>query len=311
VALDTLDYLLTLRQPNGGFAAGQDADSLSGGKLVEGAYYRGDRKKLAKPALDTKVITGWNGLAISALARAGAAFGEPRYIKAALDASKLLRKPALMRVDGVDALCEDYAFSIAALIDLFEATGDVSLLDSALALQKKQDELFWNKTKYGNGSAMPQSLAKLAVEAESDLPTANSISAANLLRLGEFTDSDALRKRAGSIIRAYGSRLASAPAELPAMVAALTMMTSAPRQIVIAGNAERDDTRALLRIAHEHFSPFRIIAPNFDAKLAEFMPITKEMKPIGGKATAFVCQHYVCKLPTTDPSELKKSLETP
>ncbi len=279
------------------------------------------RSKRPAPFIDTKVIAGWNGLAISALARVGAAFEEPRYIGAAKDASKVIRtklwKTKLSRVEGIDALCEDYAFVIAAMLDLFEATGDVALLEFAVTLQTKQDALFWNETasRYDKGGAMPKQLAQLAAESESDLPTANSIAASNLFRLGEFTDSAAWRERATNIFHGYGSRLLNAPSELPAMVAAMTMMTSAPRQIVITGYAGADDTRALMRIAHERLLPFRIIVPAYGGaaqqRLAAYMPVVKEMKPIDRKATAFVCEHYMCKLPTTDPAQLIKSLETP
>lgn len=279
------------------------------------------RSKRPAPFIDTKVIAGWNALAISALARAGAAFGEPRYVKAATDASKVIRaklwKTKLSRVEGIDALCEDYAFVIAAMLDLFEATGDVALLEFAVTLQTKQDALFWNETasRYDKGGAMPKQLAQLAAESEADLPAANSISASNLFRLGEFTDSAAWRERATNIFHGYGSRLLNAPSELPAMVAAMTMMTSAPRQIVITGYAGAEDTRALMRIAHERLLPFRIIVPAYGGaaqqRLAAYMPVVKEMKPIERKATAYVCEHYMCKLPTSDPAQLIKTLEIP
>jgi uncharacterized protein YyaL (SSP411 family) len=387
VARDTLDYILELRLPGGGFASGADADSLIPGKngpeLVEGVFYFWSPEQLAflgkrdadiaayyfgidkpgslpytahslsftrqkfggteeefaatmtsirarmnelrgkrpEPFFDAKIIAGWNGLAISALARGGAAFGEPRYIRGATEAAKVIRtklwNKKLFRVEGIDAVCEDYAYTISAMLDLFEATGDVSLLEFAVTLQTKQDALFWNETafKYENGGAVPKLLAGLAVESESALPTANSVAAANLLRLGEFTDSAAWRDRPSTIFHGYGSRLQNAPSELPAMLAAMTMMISAPRQIVIAGNPGADDTRTLMRIAHEHFMPLRIIVPAYGGtsqqRLAAYMPIVKEMKPIDKKATAYVCEHYVCKLPTSDPVQLTKSLEMP
>jgi len=277
------------------------------------------RSKRPQPHLDTKVIAGWNGLAISALARGGAAFGEPRYISGATEAAKVIRtklwKTKLSRVEGIDALCEDYAFTIAAMLDLFEATGDVSLLEFAVTLQMKQDALFWNETssRYDNGGALPKQLAALAVESESTLPIANSISAVNLLRLGEFTDSAAWRDRVTTIFHGYGSRLLNAPSELPAMVAAMTMMLEPPRQIVIAGSAGAADTKAMMRIAHGQFMPFRIIVPAYGGasqlRLATYMPVVKEMKPIDKKATAYVCEHYVCRLPVSDPDQLTKSLE--
>jgi uncharacterized protein YyaL (SSP411 family) len=371
VVRDTLDHVLEIRVPGGGFASSENADSLIAGKsgpeMVEGAFYLWDPSQLAflhddakiaaryygidkagslpyvadpftditairarmkelrgkrpPPRFDTKVIAGWNGLAISALARAGAALGEKRYIDGANEAAKVIRtklwKTKLSRVEGIDALCEDYAFVIAGMLDLFEATGDASLLEFAVTLQNKQDALFWNESasRYENGGSAPKQLQGWAVESESALPTANSVSASNLLRLGEFTDAAAWRDRARSIFRGYGWFLERAPSEFPAMVAAMTMTLSPPRQIVIAGNPSNPDTKQMLRIAHERFFPFRIIVPlTGDAarqRLATYMPTVKEMKPIEKKATAYVCEHYVCKLPTSDPVQLTKTLENP
>ncbi len=354
VARDTLDFMLELRLPNGGFGSGLSADS--GPKQEEGAFYfwrrnqlsflgkdaeaaahsyhisetdslpwrayassaqsvirkkmKQQRDKRPKPRLDAKVITSWNALAISALARAGAALGEPRYIEAAKKTARLFPLRALEHTTNVAALNEDYACLIAATIDLFEATGDVAYLESALALQKQQDERFWNGSRYDNGSTLPKDLAALAVESESALPTSNSISTINLLRLGELTDADAMRDRARTVIRSYGSRLQSAPSELPAMVAALTMTLGAPRQIVIAGDPARSDMRRMWRIAHEHFLPFRVIVRASPA-VAKYLPLVKSMKPIRGKATAYVCEHYMCKLPISNPSELRGALEKP
>jgi len=355
VASDTLDFMLDLQLPDGGFGSGLSADS--GPDQKEGAFYYwrrdqlrflgkdagtaariygiGDQESLPRqveispaqsrirtsmnvqrnkrpgPALDSKRITSWNALAISALARAGAAFGGERYVTAAKRTAALFTTP-IKHTANASALNEDYAYLIAANLDLFEATGEASYLELALSLQKKQDARFWNAgaSRYDNGSTLPKELAALAVESEAALPTANSVSVVNLLRLGELTDSDPMRERAKLIVRSYGSRLESAPSELPAMLAALTMTLAPPRQIVIAGDSSRSDVRGMLRIAHEHFLPFRVIV-HASPGAAKYMPIIKTMKPIHGKATAYVCEHYMCKLPTSDPSDLTRSLEKP
>src|SRR3954451_6099733 len=348
VARDTLDYVLEIRVPGGGFASSENASSLvpgkSGPELVEGAYYlwgpdqlrflfkdadaaaryygidqprslpyvadpftdittirakmKKVRDKRTKPALDMTVNAGANGLAISALARAGAAFGERRYLDGAKDAAKVIRTKFGARASS-PAVSErparspnDYAFVIAGMLDLFEATGDVSLLEFAVTLQNKQDALFWNESesRYENGGDAP----------ETALPTASSVSASNLLRLGEFTNSDAWRDRARSVFRGYGAILEREPSKLPAMVAAITMTLATPRLFVIAGNPLNPDTKALLRAAHERFVPFRIIVPLANdasrQRLANYLPFVKEMKPVEKKARAWVCEHYDCKL---------------
>ncbi|HEX8254459.1 MAG TPA: hypothetical protein VF846_15045, partial [Thermoanaerobaculia bacterium] len=282
------------------------------------------RAKRPAPLVDQKVLTSWNGLMISAFAKAGAAFNEPRYVDAASGAARFIttelwnaKTKRLSRrwADGhagIDALPEDYAFLIAGLLDLFEATYDVQWLERAASLQEQQDKLFWSasENRYATGSSVPAALRGVATESELALPTASSVSALNLLRLGELTDSEASRTRASALFRGYAQQL---DAHLPALGSALSFAFSTPKQIVIAGDPSKEDTKALLRIVHERFIPNRVLVVAgggaAQERLARFMPIVKNIAPIGGRATAFVCEHYVCKLPTTNPEKVAKSLE--
>jgi uncharacterized protein YyaL (SSP411 family) len=285
------------------------------------------RNKRQNPLRDDKVLAGWNGLMISALARAGAAFDEPRYLDAANGAARFVtttlwnaRTKTLQRrwaggQSGIDAPAEDYAFLVQGLLDLFESTQNVQWLELASTLQQQQDKLFWDtKTeRYAAGNSVPAALQGVAADSELALPAANSVAAMNLLRLGELTDSAVYRGRANAIFRRSASRLVSNGGDLPALASALLFAFSTPKQIVIAGDPAKDDTRALLRLVHERFLPSRVLVvaggPSRD-RLARFMPIVKEMSPIGGRATAFICEHYVCKLPTSDPAKVAQLLET-
>ncbi|HYO79212.1 MAG TPA: DUF255 domain-containing protein, partial [Thermoanaerobaculia bacterium] len=282
------------------------------------------RAKRTAPLVDEKVLTSWNGLMISAFAKAGAAFNEPRYVEAAAGAARFIttelwnaktKKLSRRWADGhagIDALPEDYAFLIAGLLDVFEATNDVQWLERASSLQEQQDKLFWSasENRYATGTSVPAALRGVATESELALPTASSVSALNLLRLGELTDSATLRSRASALFRGYAQQL---DAHLPALGSALSFAFSTPKQIVIAGDPAKEDTKALLRIVHERFVPNRVLVVAgggaAQEKLARFMPIVKDIGPIGGRATAFICEHYVCKLPTTNPEKVAKSLE--
>jgi uncharacterized protein YyaL (SSP411 family) len=280
------------------------------------------RAKRTAPLRDDKVLVSWNALAISALAKAGAAFDEPRYLDAATRAAQFLTtklwdgKKLQRRYTeghaGIDALPEDYAFLVQGLLDLFEATQDVQWLELASSLQQQQDKLFWDAAanRYAGGTSVPSVLRGVATESELALPAPNSVAAMNLLRLGELTDSAPMRTRANAIFRTYADRL---DAQLPAMASALDFAFSTPKQIVIAGDPASEQTRALLRIVHERFVPNRVLvvtgAGKARERLARFMPIVKEMGPIGGRATAFICEHYVCKLPTSNPEKVALLLE--
>jgi uncharacterized protein len=280
------------------------------------------RTRRTAPLRDDKVLTSWNGLMISALAKAGAAFDEPKYTNAATGAARFVtsqlwngKKLHRRWTDGhagIDALPEDYAFLIQGLLDLFETTHDLQWLELATKLQEQQDKLYWDAAanRYASGTSVPAALRGVANESELALPAPNSVSAMNLLRLGELTDSDPLRSRANAIFRTYAQSL---NAQLPALASALSFAFSTPKQIVIAGDPSKEDTKALLRIVHERFVPNRVLVVAAGGKaqeqLARTMPIVTEMRPVGGKATAFICEHYVCKLPTTNPERVARLLE--
>jgi uncharacterized protein YyaL (SSP411 family) len=158
------------------------------------------RSHRPQPFRDDKVIAGWNGLMISALARAGLAFDEPRYTESAQRAATFVatqlydaKTKKLARTwresrSAIDARAEDYAYVAQGLVDAFEATFDVRWLDLAIELQQQQDALFWKGTRYEDAGTLPEALRGVTYESDSPLPSVNSVSAMNLLRLGELVD---------------------------------------------------------------------------------------------------------------------------
>jgi uncharacterized protein YyaL (SSP411 family) len=114
------------------------------------------RSKRPRPPLDDKTLTAWNGLMISAFARAHQVLREPRYLEAANKAAAFIRAELFMEDSGtllrryregesaIEGYADDYAFFIQALLDLYEAGFDPEHLKWAMQLQKKQDALFWD-----------------------------------------------------------------------------------------------------------------------------------------------------------------------
>jgi len=143
-----------MQQDGGGFASAQDSESTVDGVRVEGGYYAldaDDRAAQVPPALDRKILTGWNGLAIEALAAAGARLGHPEWVVAARRAADFLLEEHVLgdrlvraSIDGTvsaaRATLEDYGMFAGALIELALATGEVRyaaearrLVDATLA----------------------------------------------------------------------------------------------------------------------------------------------------------------------------------
>jgi len=125
----------------------------------------------------------------------------------------------------------------------------------------------------------------------------------NLLRLAQITDRRDFRESADRALAAFGSRMVAAPVGVPQMLAAYEFALSKPKQIVIVGERDAPDTRRLLDALHSRFVPNRIVLlvdGQSRPALARYVPVVADMTALGGRATAYVCENYTCKLPTAD-----------
>jgi uncharacterized protein YyaL (SSP411 family) len=285
------------------------------------------RAKRPRPHRDDKTITAWNGLMISAFARAYQVMGEPHYLSSAIRAAQFIKtklydpkSQKLMRRfrDGeaaVDGFADDYAFLIQGLLDLYEASFNIEYLSWALDLQRKQNEIFWDTIHSGYFSTAgtdPSILIRMKEDYDGAEPSPNSVSALNLLRLSEMLDEQSFYEMAEKTFIAFSDQLKTSPSAMPQLMVALDFQAGHPKQIVIAGTLDAPDTRAMLQTIYEKFIPGKILlfadggsGQTFLGKHLEFI---RDVKPINSKATAFVCQNYVCQKPTNSVADLAKLL---
>jgi uncharacterized protein YyaL (SSP411 family) len=288
------------------------------------------RAKRPRPARDDKIVTAWNGLMISAFARAAQLLGDGSYLEAANRAADFVRQK-LCRAETntlarsyregaseVNGFASDYAFLIQGLLDLYEASFDVRRLEWAMKLQQRQDELFRDGKDDGyfsNSGQDPDVLLRMKEADDTAEPSPNSISALNLLRIGYTFDQNEARQRAERTLKTFAKQLEAAPSSTPQMLVALSWSRSKPKQVVIAGKADDTPTQAMLREVHRHFVPHEILiladggsGQQFFADCVEFM---KSVNKIDNKPTAYVCENFVCQLPTTDLKTLANLLTRP
>ena len=278
-----------------------------------------------RPHLDDKIITAWNGLMISAFARAAQALGDSRYQQAAQRSAAFLRAQlwkdgALLRSfrkgpSQIPGFADDYASLVQGLPDLYETDFDTAHLQWALELQAKMDALFWDEKHggyYSAGSDDHNILVRMKEDYDGAEPSPNSTAALNLLRLAEFTDSKEMREKAEKTIRAFSEQLGRAPSALPQMLCAVDASLATPRQIVIAGAADAPDTHALLHEVYARYLPNKIVLladhGEGQAWLAKKLDFIEGMKPIGGRAAAYICENHACQLPVTEPAAVKEML---
>jgi hypothetical protein len=285
------------------------------------------RARRVRPHLDDKVLTAWNGLMISAFARAGAVLNEPRYAQMARRAADFVarrmydpKSGILLRRfrDGEAAIpgfLDDYAFFTQALLDLYEAQFDIHDLEFAIRLTEKQRELFEDKELGGfySNAGGADLVLRLKDDYDGAEPSGNSISMLNLLRLGQMTDREAFRGTAAKSLRAFAPQISAAPVAAPQMLAAFAFSLSKPKQVILVGDPAAEDMRSLLSKLHERFLPEKIVlvVKDEDArkKLAEYIPVVETMTRHAGKATAYVCENYACKLPTAEPGKFAELLQ--
>jgi uncharacterized protein YyaL (SSP411 family) len=281
-----------------------------------------ERAKRPGPIRDEKILAGWNGLMISAHARAAQAFSDPSYAVAGERAadfvlSEMRDQGRLMRTykDGQarhDAMVEDYAFLVAGLLDLFEATGQRRWLQEAIALDAVVAEHYEDKETGGwyrspdDGESL---LAREKPDNDGAEPTGASVHTLNLFRLNEFTTLDAYRQRAVKSLQAHGKRIAQG--SLSEMLLAVDWHLDRPKEIVLVTPNSRLDAEPFLRIlntAGPRNHVLAVLTPQQAASMAKLVPW------VGGKVTqnqvttAYVCEQGVCDFPTTDPQVFRSQL---
>ena len=224
---------------------------------------------------------------------------------------------------AAEGFAEDYAYLIQGLLDLYEASFELRWLQWAGQLQAAMDARFWDEAPirqaqggrggYFNSRADDAAIVlRLKEDYDGAEPAPSSVAATNLLRLGAMLHDESLRGRALRTIEAFRAQWCGAPHAMPEMLCAVGLALEPARQVVLAGDPAREDFRALAAVLHERLGPRRAVlavAGEADrAWLAERAPWLAEMRPVGGRATAYVCEHFACQAPVTDPGALRRLL---
>jgi hypothetical protein len=282
---------------------------------------RGER---ARPGLDDKVLVAWNGLLLSALARAGAVLEEPRYGKAAEEAAAFLLG-TMRRKDGTllhtfragqakgEGFLDDYACLAEGLLDLYEATFDPRWFAAARELAAKMVEIFGDAKDGGffyTGGRHESLLARTKSPFDGAVPSGNSVAAHVLLRLAAFTGEADLAKKGEATLASFRAGMERTPGGHGYMLCALDLFLDPPREVAIAGAPGNAATRALLRAVRSAYDPNLVLALADPARpeAAETIPLLEGKAPIGGRPAAFVCRRFACRAPVTDPEALAKEL---
>ncbi|MDF2507976.1 MAG: thioredoxin [Microbacterium sp.] len=301
-----------LRRDGGGFGAAQDSESTIDGARNEGGYYLrpvAERADLEPPAVDGKVITGWNGLAIGALSRAGAAFGEQAWIDAAAAAADyvlranrnaagaLVRTSLDGRASAAVATAADLGLFAAGLFALALASGEVewavsarSILDDALGGTGGDDPLL-----------SAQGIATSPDQTDGDLPSDAAAVADAALTAWWLGAGDRYREAAAATVGALASRSLEQPFAHGTLLRVAAGLALPPRQLVVI-TADRDGALA----AAARGADAEVVAVVSPAQAQAFAEAGFDL--FEGKDAAedraYDCRAFVCRLPVSDPAEV-------
>ena len=276
------------------------------------------------PSLDRKIITGWNGLALSAFARGALLTGRDDLARRAgaiatylrdvhrLPAGRLARASNGGQAVGV-AVLEDHALLAQGLLDLFQLTGDAEHLawarDLVAVVQSEfvHDDSAW----YTTAADADAPLGRRVELFDNVIPSGCSVMLDVLLTLGAITGEAGLRDEVGRQLAAQSSLIGRAELEMAGWLDAALRLQGPIGEVVVAGKADDPVRLALWRVASSSLSPAVVCIPvgsdGPSAPLLDLAPALVGKSALDG-AAAYVCRSGVCDAPTSDPQQLHEIL---
>jgi len=319
--------ILYLKVPLGRLAVDIGMDTASLEKRIEDGRLKLFRSREARihPLKDDKILTAWNGLMISAFSKGYQAFSEEKFLLAAQRAADFILsnmtddRGRLVRryrrgVASLPAHVNDYAFLVQGLLDLYEASFDVRYLREAIRLVDLTIDLFWDDDE---GALFYTALDgdKLLIRRkeiyDGAIPSGNSIASLNLLRLWRITARADYGEKAEKILRAFSGQVASHPSAHTQLMSSVDFNLGPSYEVVISGKSGSVDTRSMIQALQSEYIPNKVVIfrpPGEGSDITEIAGYTINQTGIDGQATAYVCQNFACRRPTTSIPTMLSSL---
>ncbi len=282
------------------------------------------RQKRTKPQTDTKIITGWNGLMITAFASGYAVLHVENYLDVATraaeflwtnmwDGSKLLRiyKNGESKIDGC---LEDYAYFLEGLIALYEVTFDSVWIERANQLADKIIDQFSEEEEggfYMTGRSAEKLVVRLKSAADEAIPSANAVAALSLLRLGYLTGKQEYLKSGERTVRAFQQRMKKTPAAFSGLLSAADFMSEPPMEVVFSGPKEHLVFEDMNNVLSQDYRPNKVVLFSEDGKKAGRLPLAEGKSVTDGEPAVYLCQKQTCHPPVKTGKALMNLLETP
>ena len=283
------------------------------------------RRKRSRPFTDKKIITGWNGLMITAFAAGYMVLHGKNYLDVAIRAGEFLwnnmwkESGGLLRIysngeSKINGYLEDYAYFLEALISLYEASFDLVWIERANQLADKMICEFYDEKDGGffmSGLSSEVLIARLKNPADEAVPSANAIATLSLLKLGHLSGNKSYIDIGTSSVNAFKQRIDKNPAAHTGILAAADFMTCSLTEVIFTGNLEDSSFEDMRDSLHQDYRPNKVIAWNKNDQASRLIPITEGKSAIDGSPSVYVCQEETCHPPVSSGKALSSLLKPP
>ncbi len=283
-----------------------------------------EREKCIRPHRDDKILTDWNGLMITALAKAGWTFGRKEYVEAAGAAAGFILETMQME-DGAllhsfrngkkhtRGMIDDYAFLIRGLLELYRADFDPAYIKKAVSLAEYTRSQFEDK-EYGGFFQSDIKQTDILIRKKSlmdnAIPSGNSVMYENLMQLFKITAETSWRDSADAILRTVSADLEKYPSAFAMLLSAFDYAGSSGREILVAGTMQ--DSDKFIAVINRYFLPGSVVllktAEN-SSGLSDTAGYTDGYSLPDDSAAVYICTDFTCSKPLNNTDDLIQVLK--
>lgn len=299
-----------------------EADLLKKIETIRDTLYAA-RTHRVHPGLDDKILTAWNGMMLASLAEAARVLKRDDYRAAAERAGTFLLENLVQDGDRVlrtykngqaklNGYLEDYAHLIDALLELYQTTFDEKWFAAARKLADRAlDQFTAEEGGFFDTSADHESLIVRPRNVQDNaVPSGSGMFATQLVRLAAYTGDARYDAAARGALKLLSNAVAQYPQAFGQSAIAVEMLVSGVQELALIGDPKQDAMRDLLNVVNEPYRPNLVMAlaqSGVDGEHA-LIPLLSQRGQTNGAATAYVCEHFACKMPVNTPEDLAKLL---
>ncbi|MEQ1587876.1 MAG: thioredoxin domain-containing protein, partial [Cyclobacteriaceae bacterium] len=295
-------------------SASQDSDVSEELNVLKNKLLIARRNRI-RPALDDKILTGWNAMTIQGLIDAYKAFQDDQFLALALENISFLESHLIVngkayrafknKHSETEGFLEDYAYLIQAYTSLYQVTFNEGWLFKAVTWSNYVQEHFYDSSEgyfFFSSNSAESLIARKKEIFDNVIPGSNSLMARNLFTLGTILDRDDWKNQSQAMISKLSSLIESEPGYMCHWSVLLSEVIQTPAEVVICGS----DALATRQELHSHYLPF-LVTVGSDHKSS--LPLLQGREPKLNQTQIYVCYNKTCQLPVEQVSQAIQQIQ--